>query len=88
MSQAEVTIYTGPRCAYCNAAKKMLDSKGVTYTEINIHEDSSKAEEMVERTKRQTVPQIFIGETHVGGFDDMAELNTEGKLDELLQIAN
>ena len=86
MSAPEVTIYTGHRCAYCNAAKKMLDSKGVEYTEINIHEDSVKAEEMVERTKRQTVPQIFIGDTHVGGFDDMAELNTEGKLDDLLKL--
>lgn len=85
MSKPEVLIYTGHRCAYCNAAKKMLDSKGVEYNEININEDSAKAEEMVERTKRQTVPQIFIGETHIGGFDDMAELNSEGKLDELLQ---
>jgi glutaredoxin 3 len=85
MSAPEVLIYTGHRCAYCNAAKKMLDSKNVTYTEINIHEDSAKAEEMVERTKRQTVPQIFIGDIHVGGFDDMAALNTEGKLDDLLK---
>ena len=84
MGTPEITIYTGHRCAYCNAAKRMLDSKDVTYTEININEDPAKAEEMVERTKRQTVPQIFIGETHVGGFDDMAELNSEGKLDELL----
>lgn len=86
MSTPEVLIYSGHRCAYCNAAKKMLDSKGVEYTEINIHDDPAKAEEMVERTKRQTVPQIFIGETHIGGFDDMAELNSEGKLDELLGI--
>lgn len=85
MSAPEVLIYTGHRCAYCNAAKKMLDSKNVAYTEINIHEDSAKAEEMVERTKRQTVPQIFIGDIHVGGFDDMAALNTEGKLDDLLK---
>jgi len=85
MSTPEVTIYTGHRCAFCNAAKKMLDSKNVSYTEINIHDDATKLEEMVERTKRQTVPQIFIGELHVGGFDDMAELNTEGKLDPLLQ---
>ncbi len=84
MSTPEITIYTGHRCAYCNAAKRMLDSKNVSYTEINIHEDASKAEEMVERTKRQTVPQIFIGDYHVGGFDDMAELNSEGKLDKLL----
>lgn len=86
MRSPEVTIYTGHRCAYCNAAKKMFDSKGVNYTEINIHEDPAKAEEMVERTKRQTVPQIFIDDTHVGGFDDMAELNTEGKLDGLLNL--
>ena len=86
MSTPEVTIYTGNRCAFCNAAKKMLDSKNVSYNEINIHEDTDKAKEMVEKTKRQTVPQIFIGDLHVGGFDDMAELNTEGKLDELLQV--
>ena len=84
MSTPEVTIYTGHRCTYCNAAKRMLDSKNVAYNEININEDPTKAEEMVERTNRQTVPQIFIGETHVGGFDDMAELNSEGKLDKLL----
>ncbi len=84
MSNPEVTIYTGYRCAYCNAAKRMLDSKNVTYTEININEDQAKAEEMVQRTNRQTVPQIFIGDIHVGGFDDMAELNSEGKLDEML----
>ena len=85
MSTPEVTIYTGHRCAYCNAAKKMLDSKSVTYNEVNVHDDPSKMEEMVERTKRQTVPQIFIGDFHVGGFDDMAELNGEGKLDALLK---
>ena len=85
MSTPEITIYTGHRCAFCNAAKKMLDSKNVTYNEINVHDDTSKMEEMVERTKRQTVPQIFIGEIHVGGFDDMAELNSEGKLDALLR---
>ena len=85
MSTPEITIYTGHRCAFCNAAKKMLDSKNVTYNEINVHDDASKMEEMVERTKRQTVPQIFIGELHVGGFDDMAELNSEGKLDALLR---
>jgi glutaredoxin 3 len=63
----------------------MLDSKGVEYTEINVDEDPAMREEMMHRTKRQTVPQIFIGDVHVGGFDDMAELNSEGKLDKLLQ---
>jgi glutaredoxin 3 len=85
MSSPDVTIYTGHYCAYCNAAKRILDSKGVEYTEINIHDDPEKIEEMIERTKRQTVPQIFIGDTHIGGFDDMAALNSEGKLDDILQ---
>ena len=85
MSSPNVTIYTSHRCAYCNAAKRMLDSKGVEYTEINIHDDPEKSEEMVERTKRQTVPQIVIGNRHIGGFDDMAALNSDGKLDDILQ---
>ncbi len=84
MSKLDVTIYSGNRCAYCNAAKRLLDSKGVTYTEINVDNDVSLREEMIARTKRQTVPQIFIGDVHVGGFDDLAELNRENKLDELL----
>lgn len=85
MSTPEVIVYSGHRCAYCNAAKRMLDSKGVEYTEINVDEDPTMREEMMQRTKRQTVPQIFIGDVHVGGFDDMAELNSEGKLDKMLQ---
>ena len=85
MSTRKVVIYSGHRCAYCNAAKRMLDSKNVAYTEINVDEDLEKREEMMQRTKRQTVPQIFIGDMHVGGFDDMAKLNSEGKLDEMLQ---
>ena len=81
---AEITIYTGNRCAYCNAAKKLLESKGAEYIEINVDEDSALREEMISRTKRQTVPQIFIGDVHVGGFDDLSELSHEGKLDEML----
>lgn len=84
MSTSKVTIYSGNRCAYCNAAKRLLDSKGVTYTEINVNDDASQREQMIARSKRQTVPQIFIGDTHVGGFDDLVELNRENKLDELL----
>lgn len=85
MSKPDITIYSGNRCAYCNAAKRLLDSKGAKYTEINIDEDQNLRIEMVERTKRQTVPQIFIGDVHVGGFDDLSELNHEGKLDNLLK---
>ena len=84
MSTSEVVIYSGNRCAYCNAAKRLLDSKNVGYTEINVDENPARREEMVRRTQRQTVPQIFIGERHVGGFDDLSELNQSGGLDELL----
>ncbi len=84
MNRPKVTVYSGNRCAYCNAARRMLDNKGIEYTEINVDEDPALREQMVARSKRQTVPQIFIGDAHVGGFDDLAELNHAGKLDELL----
>lgn len=84
MSSSKVVIYSGNRCAYCNAAKRLLDSKKVDYTEINVDEDPARREEMMQRTQRQTVPQIFINEQHVGGFDDLSELNQAGRLDELL----
>lgn len=84
MSNSAVTIYTGNRCAYCNAAKRLLDSKEVKYTEINVDDDPALREEMMTRTKRQSVPQILIGDLHVGGFDDLAELNHDDKLDKLL----
>lgn len=86
MSSPEIIIYSGHRCAYCNAAKRLLDSKGAEYTEINVDEDPKLRTEMVERTKRRSVPQIFIGDVHVGGFDDLSELNHEGKLDVLLGL--
>ena len=84
MSSSKVVIYSGNRCAYCNAAKRLLDSKKVDYTEINVDEDPARREEMMKRAQRQTVPQIFINEQHVGGFDDLSELNQAGRLDELL----
>lgn len=84
MSTSKVVIYSGHRCAYCNAAKRLLDSKNVEYTEINVDEDPARRDEMISRTQRQTVPQIFINEQHVGGFDDLSELNQSGGLDELL----
>ena len=84
MNTSKVVIYSGNRCAYCNAAKRLLDSKNVDYTEINVDEDPARRDEMISRTQRQTVPQIFINEQHVGGFDDLSELNQSGGLDELL----
>ncbi len=86
MSKVTITIYTGNRCAYCNAAKRLFDNKNATYVEVNVDEDPALREEMVTRTQRRTVPQIIIGDVHVGGFDDLSELNHEGKLDEMLML--
>jgi glutaredoxin 3 len=81
----EVVIYSSPVCPYCIKAKQLLSSKGVDYKEIDIRRDPALAAEGREKTGRQTVPQIFIGDYHVGGCDDLYALDAEGKLDELLQ---
>jgi glutaredoxin 3 len=81
---SKVQIYTTQWCPYCNAAKSLLNEKGVSYEEVNA-EDPEVRMQMVERAHgRRTVPQIFIGDTHVGGYDDMAALDRHGKLDPLL----
>ncbi len=67
----EILIYTTNICPYCLMAKRLLDKKGVTYTEINVDTQPSLREEMMRKTKRRTVPQIYIGDFHVGGFDDL-----------------
>jgi glutaredoxin 3 len=80
-----VEIYTTPYCPYCLAAKELLTRKGVSFTEINVMGDAARRIEMVERAHGgRTVPQIFIGKTHVGGCDDLYELEESGKLDPLL----
>ena len=84
----EILIYTAHRCGYCVMAKRLLDSKNVTYTEINVDEQAGMREEMMARTHRRTVPQIYIGDFHVGGFDDLNALNQAGKLNVLLQNEN
>lgn len=66
-------------------AKKLLDSKNTSYTEINVDEQDGMREEMMQKTQRRTVPQIYIGDFHVGGFDDLNALNKAGKLDVLLK---
>ncbi|QXT40088.1 glutaredoxin 3 [Gymnodinialimonas ceratoperidinii] len=82
---ANVTLYTSPLCGFCHAAKRMLTDKGVSYAEIDVAGDPSKRQEMLKRANgRHTVPQIFIGDTHVGGYDDMAALERDGKLDPML----
>jgi glutaredoxin 3 len=80
-----VEIYTTPICPYCHAAKRLLDRKGVKYTEIDVSRDPSLRAAMMQRAAgRRTVPQIFIGSTHVGGSDDLHALDHAGKLDPLL----
>ncbi len=80
-----VEIYTSPMCGYCHAAKRLLKQKGVSYSEINVAMNGSKRQEMMKRANgRHTVPQIFVGTHHVGGFDDLAALESAGKLDSLL----
>ena len=82
----KVVIYTGPMCNYCSAAKHLLNKKKVNYTEFDIGTDSSKMQEMQERTRgARTVPQIFIGETYVGGYNELKSLELQGKLDKLLK---
>jgi len=79
-----VQMYTTAFCPYCVRAKHLLETKGVAYEEIRIDRDREQMRVMMHRSKRYTVPQIFIGETHVGGYDDMARLEARGELDALL----
>lgn len=81
----KITMYSTRVCPYCIMAERLLVSKGVEITEkILVDVDPVRREEMMSRTGRRTVPQIFIGETHVGGFDDLSALDKAGKLDPLL----
>ncbi|BCW87926.1 Glutaredoxin 3 [Alphaproteobacteria bacterium SO-S41] len=79
-----VTIYTTGWCPYCHRAKALLSKKGVTFDEIDVSMDAKRRDEMEEKSGRHTVPQIWIGDTHVGGSDDLAALESAGKLDALL----
>ena len=84
----KVTIYTTRFCPYCHRAKRLLAQKGVAFEEIDVLEEPARRDEMVERAGgRTTVPQIFIDGTHVGGSDELAALDRQGKLDALLGIA-
>ena len=88
MSQPKVEIYTKAFCGFCHRAKLLLDEKGVDYTEYEISMDRAKQEEMRERKPdARTVPQIFIDDKPIGGSDELASLEREGKLDALLGTA-
>lgn len=80
-----VEIYTKPTCGFCHMAKRLLTSKGVSFSEVNISAQPERRSEMVQRANGgTTVPQIFVGDTHVGGCDDLFALEHSGKLDQLL----
>jgi glutaredoxin 3 len=81
---ARIEIYTTPFCGYCARAKGLLDRKGAAYEEMDVMMDEKKRAEMRERSKRSTVPQIFINGQHIGGSDELAALEQAGKLDPLL----
>ena len=83
-----IVVYTKDSCPYCSMAKQLLHSKGVEWTEINIETEPGRREEMIERSGQMTVPQIFIGENHVGGFDDLSAMESAGELDLLLDRAS
>jgi glutaredoxin 3 len=77
-----ILLYTTPYCGYCRAAKRLLTSKGLDFTEIDVSDDLGLREEMISRTNGvRTVPQIFIHGRHVGGYDELAQLESEAKLD-------
>lgn len=83
---ARVLMYSTGVCPYCNMAERLLKAKGIDEIEkIRIDLDPQQRALMMEKTGRRTVPQIYIGEIHVGGFDDLSALDREGKLDPLLQ---
>ena len=83
-----VEIYTSPMCGFCHAAKRLLNQKGVTFSEIDVWASPDRKPEMIQRAGGlRTVPQIFIGETHVGGCDELYALEQGGKLDPLLSAS-
>ena len=85
MSQPSVTVYVSDWCPYCQRAKGLLAQKNVQINEIDVEEDAKFREEMIARSHRRTVPQIFIGDKHVGGCDDLFELDRSGELDRLIR---
>ena len=82
-----VTIYSTAICPYCVAAKNFLKSKGKQWREVRIDMDPAERDRMVALTRRTSVPQIFVGDTHVGGYDDMMALHRAGKLEPLFEEA-
>ena len=85
MTLNNVEIYTSPFCGFCHAATRLLKSKGISFSEVDVAREPKRRQEMLSRANgRHTVPQIFIGQTHVGGCDELYALERSGKLDPLL----
>ncbi len=82
----EILIYTTRICPYCTMAKRLLDQKGAVYKEIHVDSESGLREAMMQKTRRRTVPQIYIGDFHVGGFDELYALDKQKKLDAMLAV--
>ena len=80
-----ITLYTTAICPYCISAKNFLKSKGREWVEVRVDADPAEREKMVALTRRTSVPQIFVGDVHVGGYDDMMALQRAGKLEPLLE---
>ena len=81
-------MYTTAVCPYCQMAERLLRSKGVDVEKVRVDLEPQRRVEMMEKTGRRTVPQIYVGETHVGGYDDLAALDRAGKLDPLLNAGS
>jgi len=81
-----ITIYGSETCSYCTAARMLLKKKGLTYDDILVSRDAEKREEMIARSGNQSVPQIFIGDQSIGGFDELYALEHNGELDRLLDV--
>ncbi len=86
MSQPPITLYVTGWCPYCQRAKALLAQKGLAFDEIDVDDDPKFRQQMMARSRRSTVPQIFIGESHVGGCDDLFALEGSGELDRLVGV--
>lgn len=84
-SAPSIVMYTQAFCAYCAAARSLLDKKQVPYEELDVTLNAKLRREMVDRSGKKTVPQIFIDDQHIGGYDELSELDRTGRLDELLE---
>ncbi len=83
---SNIIVYSTAYCPYCVRAKQLLKRKGAEYKEVMVDQDPNLMQEMMERTQRRTVPQIFINDQSIGGYDELAQLDTKGELDSLLGL--